>query len=63
MSIETCVVCHGKVNTDQSVMAWNGSTDIYYHHECRKALEEGNALGSMGEQVIPPEVYANAGLL
>ena len=55
-----CAVCGLDVNTrDHHVVLEH----IVMHSECFSAVRTGEARGSLGEEVIPPELLARAGLL
>lgn len=55
-----CEVCGARVDT---LGKFKDVYQLYFHEDCMAMLQDGSALGSMGEQVIVPELLAQHGIL
>lgn len=55
-----CAVCGREVDKREQHIVFGYIT---LHHDCFQAVKQGEARGSLGEEVIPPELLARCGIL
>ena len=51
---QRCECCGGVVNLHSAfITRWTGHSNLFYHNSCYKAMSDGEATGSLGEQIQP----------
>lgn len=55
---QICECCGAVVNLHSAFISrWTGHANIFFHSSCFKAMVDGEATGSMGEQILPPLIH------
>lgn len=53
-----CDCCGAIVNLHSAfITRWTGHTNIFFHNSCYTAMMDGEATGSLGEQILMPLIH------
>jgi hypothetical protein len=55
---QKCECCGANINLHGAfITRWTGHKNIFFHTNCYEAMVDGDATGSMGEQILAPLIH------